>query len=230
MERNETVMRRCDGREVFRLENSWSLSRAASSFGAGGRDFTYQHGVYAPELELLSTCQLFVCGEICDSLASRVIIQLNYLANIYPGQSITLNVMSPGGSVSAGLAIIDACRTISSPVTTIAYGMCASMGSVIVACAGNKGKRFATKRATLMIHQPSNSFGGKSSDVFAMADFAKKSRSVLDTILAEATGRTVQEIHEATEVDKYFDAEEAVAFGLVDEVLHESSETESIHE
>ncbi len=230
MERNKTVMKRRDEWQESWFDDSPSSLYAASSFGTGGKDFTYQHGLYAPELELLSTCQLFVCGEISDSLAARVIIQLNYLANIYPGQSITLNVMSPGGSVSAGLAIIDACRTIASPITTIAYGMCASMGSFIVACAGNKGKRFATKRATLMIHQPSSSFGGKSSDVFAMADFARKSRSVLDTMLAEATGRTDQEIHEATEVDKYFDAEEAVAFGLVDEVLPEAREMEDAHE
>ena len=161
---------------------------------------------------------LFLGGEITDDEANVVIAQLLFLEADDPDKDIYLYINSPGGSVSAGLAIYDTIQYLKCEVSTICVGLAASMGAFLLA-AGAKGKRRALPNSEIMIHQPSGGAYGQASDVKIHADHIIKTRRKLNEMLAERTGQPIEVIAEATERDNFMSAEEAKAFGLIDEIV-----------
>ena len=167
---------------------------------------------------LLKDRILFLGGEITDDEANVVIAQLLFLEADDPDKDIYLYINSPGGSVSAGLAIYDTIQYLKCEVSTICVGLAASMGAFLLA-AGAKGKRRALPNSEIMIHQPSGGAYGQASDVKIHADHIIKTRRKLNEMLAERTGQPIEVIAEATERDNFMSAEEAKAFGLIDEIV-----------
>lgn len=167
---------------------------------------------------LLKDRILFLGGEITDDSANLVIAQLLFLEADDPDKDIFLYINSPGGSVSAGLAIYDTIRYLKCEVVTICVGLAASMGAFLLA-AGSKGKRKALPNSEIMIHQPSGGAYGQASDVKIHADHIIKTRKKLNEILAERTGQPLEIIEDATERDNFLSAEEALAFGIIDEIV-----------
>ncbi|MBQ5503565.1 MAG: ATP-dependent Clp protease proteolytic subunit [Oscillospiraceae bacterium] len=153
-----------------------------------------------------------------DEEANLIIAQLLFLEADDPDKDIFLYINSPGGSVSAGLAIYDTIRYLKCEVVTICVGLAASMGAFLLA-SGAKGKRKALPNSEIMIHQPSGGAYGQASDVKIHADHIIKTRRKLNEILAERTGRPLSVIEEATERDNFLSAEEALEFGLIDEIV-----------
>lgn len=170
---------------------------------------------------LLSDRIIFLGEEVSDTLASLVVAQMLHLEGEDPEKDIQLYINSPGGSVTAGFAIYDTMQYIRCDVSTICVGLAASFGAFLLA-GGTKGKRIALANAEIMIHQPAihgNGFQGQATDIRIMSDHMQKSRQRLDRILAENTGRSMEEITLATERDNYMSAQEAMAFGLIDKVI-----------
>lgn len=167
---------------------------------------------------LLKDRILFLGGEVTDDEANLIIAQLLFLEADDPDKDIFLYINSPGGSVSAGLAIYDTIRYLKCEVVTICVGLAASMGAFLLA-AGSKGKRKALPNCEIMIHQPSGGAYGQASDVKIHADHILKTRKKLNEILAERTGQPLNVIEEATERDNFLTAEEALAFGIIDEIV-----------
>ena len=167
---------------------------------------------------LLKDKILFLGGEVTDEEANLIIAQLLFLEADDPDKDIFLYINSPGGSVSAGLAIYDTIRYLKCEVVTICVGLAASMGAFLLA-SGAKGKRKALPNSEIMIHQPSGGAYGQASDVKIHADHIIKTRRKLNEILAERTGRPLSVIEEATERDNFLSAEEALEFGLIDEIV-----------
>ncbi len=167
---------------------------------------------------LLKDRILFLGGEVTDEEANLIIAQLLFLEADDPDKDVFLYINSPGGSVSAGLAIYDTIRYLKCEVVTICVGMAASMGAFLLA-AGSKGKRKALPNSEIMIHQPSGGAYGQASDVKIHADHILKTRRKLNEILAERTGQPLDVIEEATERDNFLSAEEAKQFGLIDEIV-----------
>jgi ATP-dependent Clp protease, protease subunit len=161
---------------------------------------------------------IFIGEQVSDPLANYVIAQLLYLQMQDPGKDINVYINSPGGSVTAGLAIYDTMQFISCDVNTYCMGMAASMGAVLLA-AGAPGKRFCLPNAHVMIHQVSGGAQGTASDVERTVEFMYGLKRRLNGILAKHTGKTVEEIERASDRDNYLKAEDAAAFGLVDRVL-----------
>ncbi len=156
--------------------------------------------------------------EIDDTVASLICAQLLFLESQDPEKEINLYINSPGGSVSAGLAIYDTMRYISAPVATLCMGTAASMGAFLLA-AGTKGMRYALPHSTIMIHQPLGGFRGQASDIEIHAREIKRIKTMMNTILSENTGRSVEEVTAACERDNFLTPEEALEFGLIDKVL-----------
>ena len=167
---------------------------------------------------LLENRIVFLIGEINHASAARVMMQMLYLENQKRGQDISLYINSPGGAVDDTLALFDTMRFLSSPVSTYCIGRAYSGGAVLLA-AGTKGKRYCLPHAKVMIHQPYGGITGQAEDIRIQAEQIIKSKQELTRILAEACGREFDEVHEDAERDRYFSAEEAKAYGLVDEVL-----------
>ncbi len=167
---------------------------------------------------LLKDRILFLGGEITDDEANLVIAQLLFLEADDPDKDIFLYINSPGGSVSAGLAIYDTIRYLKCEVVTICVGLAASMGAFLLA-SGAKGKRKALPNSEIMIHQPSGGAYGQASDVKIHADHIIKTRRKLNEILSERTGKPLDVIEDATERDNFLSAEEALEFGLIDEIV-----------
>ena len=170
---------------------------------------------------LLSDRIVFLGEEVSDNSASLVIAQMLFLEAQDPEKEIRLYINSPGGSISAGLAIYDTMQYIRCDVSTICLGLAASFGAFLLA-GGARGKRMALPNAEIMIHQPAihgNGVQGQATDIKIMSDHMQKSRQRLDRILAENTGRSVEEIALATERDNYMSAQEALEFGLIDKVI-----------
>ena len=161
---------------------------------------------------------VFIGTPIEDAMATSVIAQLLFLQSEDSKKDINIYINSPGGVVTAGLAILDTMNFISCDCATYCIGQACSMGAVLLA-AGVKGKRYALPNARVMIHQPSGGTEGKASDILISANEILKMRANLNGILAEATGRTVEEIEKATDRDNFMSAEEAKAYGLVDHVI-----------
>ncbi len=170
---------------------------------------------------LLKERIIFLGGPINDDVANLVVAQLLFLVSEDPNKDINIYINSPGGSVSAGLAIYDTMQYISCDVSTICIGQAASMGAFLLA-SGTKGKRFALPNADIMIHQPLGGAQGQAEDVKIQAEKILKVRSLLNKILAEKTGQTLKKIERDTDRDFFMSAEEAVKYGLIDEVIEKS--------
>lgn len=168
---------------------------------------------------LLEDRVVFLCDEVNDTTASLVVAQLLYLEAQDPEKDIHLYINSPGGSVSAGMAIYDTMNYIKCDVSTICIGMAASMGAFLLS-AGAKGKRLALPNAEIMIHQPLvGGMQGQASDIKIHAEHLLRTREKMNTILAANTGKTVDEIARDTERDNFMSADEACAYGLIDRVI-----------
>ena len=161
---------------------------------------------------------VFIGGEIDDASASAVVAQLLYLEAAAPGMDISLYINSPGGSVTAGLAILDTMHYIKCDVSTICVGRAASMGAVLLA-GGTKGKRCALPDTEVMIHQPLGSAGGQASDVQIAAEHLLQTRERLYRILAASCGKTPEQIAQDCERDRWLTAEESVQYGMIDKVV-----------
>ena len=167
---------------------------------------------------LLKDRIIFLDGEVNDASASVIVAQLLFLEAEDPGKDINLYINSPGGSVTAGLAIYDTMQYIKCDVSTICIGMAASMGSFLLS-GGKKGKRLALPNAEIMIHQPSGGAQGQASEIQIAAEHILKTRRKLNEILAANTGQTLETIARDTDRDNFMSADEAKAYGLIDEVI-----------
>lgn len=161
---------------------------------------------------------IFLGTEINDQVANAIVAQLLFLDNQDPDKDIKLYINSPGGSVTAGLAIYDTMNFIKSDVSTICVGMAASMGSVLLA-AGAKGKRFALPNSEVMIHQVLGGAQGQASDIKIHAERILKTKDQLNKILSDRTGQPLSRIENDTDRDNFMDAEQAKAYGLIDAVI-----------
>jgi ATP-dependent Clp protease protease subunit len=171
-----------------------------------------------PVDRLLRRRVVLLSGEIDAAKANDVMARLLWLEQEAEDEPIELRINSPGGEVLSGLAVIDTMAQVRCPVATICSGMAASLASVVLAV-GERGRRRATRNARILIHQPwSGQFHGQAADLERTAEEVLRLRRRLDDILAEATGQTVERIHHDTDRDTWFSAEEAVAYGLIDEV------------
>jgi len=168
---------------------------------------------------LLNDRIVMLCEEVNDTTASLVVAQLLYLEGQDPDKDISLYINSPGGSVSAGMAIFDTMRYIKCDVSTICIGMAASMGSFLLA-AGEKGKRFSLPNSEILIHQPMGGARGQATEIKIAAEQILKTREKLNRILAENTGKPIEKIAQDTERDNYMTAEEALEYGLIDKILY----------
>lgn len=167
---------------------------------------------------LLKDRIIFLGDEVNDATASLVVAQLLFLEADDPDKDIHLYINSPGGSVTAGMAIYDTMQYIKPDVSTICVGMAASMGAFLLA-AGAKGKRYALPNSTIMIHQPLGGSRGQATDVEIHTKFLLNTKEKLNTILSERTGQPYDVVKENTERDNFMSADQAQAFGLIDEVI-----------
>ena len=170
---------------------------------------------------LLKDRIIFLSEDVNHVTASLVVAQLLFLESEDPDKEICLYINSPGGSITDGMAIVDTINYIKCPVSTICVGMAASMGAVLLAC-GEKGKRYATPNAEVMIHQPligGGGLSGQTTEIKIHADHMVKTREKLNKLLSEKTGQSLEVIERDTERDNYMTAEEALAYGLIDGIL-----------
>jgi ATP-dependent Clp protease protease subunit len=167
---------------------------------------------------LLKERVVFLVGEVNDHTANLIVAQMLFLESENPDKDIHFYINSPGGSISAGMAIYDTMQFIKPQVSTLCIGIAASMGAFLLQ-AGEKGKRFALPNSTVMIHQPLGGFHGQASDIEIHAKYILSLRERLYKLMAQHTGRTVEEIARDSERDNFLSAHEAMEYGLVDKVL-----------
>ncbi len=182
-----------------------------------GRDYTRQRQMGIGDL-LLENRIVFLDGVIHDASANLIVMKLLYLQSENRHQDIHFYINSPGGSVTATLAVYDTMQFLDCDVATYCVGLAASGGAVLVA-GGKKGKRYALKHSKLMIHQPYGQVGGQVSDIEIQAEDIIKTRELLNEILASHTGQPIERVAKDTDRDRYLTAREGVEYGLVDEVL-----------
>jgi ATP-dependent Clp protease protease subunit len=167
---------------------------------------------------LLKERVIFLVGPVNDQMANLIVAQMLFLESENPDKDISLYINSPGGSVSAGLAIFDTMNFIKPDVSTLCTGLAASMGAFLLA-AGAKGKRFSLPNSRVMIHQPSGGSQGMASDIEIQAKEILYLRERLARIMADNTGQSIEQIHKDTDRDRFMSAEESVDYGLIDKVL-----------
>jgi ATP-dependent Clp protease protease subunit len=167
---------------------------------------------------LLKENIIFLGGTVDDHVANLVIAQLLFLQSEDPKKEIQLYINSPGGSVSAGLAIVDTMQHIKNPISTVCVGLAASMGAVILSC-GDKGRRVALSNAEIMIHQPLGGAEGQATDIEISAKRIIKARETLNKMLAKNTGQTLAKIEKDVDRDFFMDADEAKKYGIIDHVV-----------
>jgi ATP-dependent Clp protease protease subunit len=167
---------------------------------------------------LLKERVIFLVGPVNDATANLVVAQMLFLESENPDKDIFLYINSPGGSISAGMSIYDTMQFIKPDVSTLCIGMAASMGAFLLQ-AGAKGKRFALPNSTVMIHQPLGGFQGQASDIEIHAKYILSLRERLNRLMAEHTGRDIEEITRDSDRDNFMTAEEARAYGLIDQVI-----------
>ena len=184
--------------------------------GRGERSFD----IYS---RLLRDRIVFLSGEVNDESANLVIAQLLFLESENPDKDISLYINSPGGSVYAGLGIFDTMQFIKPDVQTICVGMAASMGAFLLA-AGAKGKRYSLPNSRIMFHQPSGGSRGMASDIQIQAQEIQSLKGLLNGVLSERTGRTIEEVTRDTDRDNYMSPEEALKYGLIDKILTHRTE------
>lgn len=175
---------------------------------------------------LLKERIIFLGGTVDDDLANLIIAQLLFLEAEDPKRDVTLYINSPGGIVTAGLAIYDTMQYIQPDVSTLCIGQAASMGALLLA-AGAKGKRYSLPRSRIMIHQPMGGFQGQATDIDIHAKEILKLRKTLNEILVNHTGQTIRKIQNDTERDYFMNGQEAKAYGLVDEILKQRKEIDN---
>lgn len=166
---------------------------------------------------LLNDRIIFLGEQVDDAIANTIIAQLLHLENSDPDKDISLYINSPGGSVTAGLAIMDTMDFIKCDVSTVCCGLAASMGAVLLS-AGAKGKRFALPNSTILIHQPMGQAQGQETEIAIVAEQIKKTRAQLNNILANNTGQDLATIQKDTDRDNYMTAKEAMEYGLIDKI------------
>lgn len=176
---------------------------------------------------LLKERVIFLVGPVNDQMANLIVAQLLFLESENPDKDISLYINSPGGSVSAGLAIFDTMQFIKPDVSTLCTGLAASMGAFLLA-AGAKGKRFSLPNSRIMIHQPSGGSQGQASDIEIQAREILYLRERLNQILADRTGKTAEQIGKDTDRDNFMSAQEAFEYGLIDKVLTNRSGTDTV--
>ncbi len=167
---------------------------------------------------LLNDRIIMLTDEVNDVTSSLVVAQLLYLEGQDPSKDISLYINSPGGSVTAGMAIYDTMQYIKCDVSTICIGMAASMGAFLLA-AGTKGKRLSLPNSDIMIHQPSGGAKGQATDIMIHANYITKKKKLLNEILAERTGQPLETIMQDTERDNFMTAQEALEYGLIDRII-----------
>lgn len=167
---------------------------------------------------LLEDRIIFLTGEINDAVANMIVAQLIYLEGKNPDKDIFLYINSPGGSVSAGLAIFDTINFIKCDVSTCCIGLAASMGAFLLA-SGTKGKRFALPNSEIMIHQPLGGAQGQASDIEIQAKHIQKIKEKINRILSERTGQPLEKVEKDTDRDFYMSAEQALEYGLIDKIF-----------
>ena len=175
---------------------------------------------------LLKDRLIFIVGQVEDYMANLVVAQLLFLESENPEKDVAIYINSPGGSVSAGLAIYDTMQFIKCDVSTICVGLAASMGAVLLA-GGSKGKRYSLPNSKIMIHQPSAGFQGQASDIDIHAREVMETKSRLNAIMAKHTGQTVERIMVDSDRDNFMTAEQAKAYGIVDSMLEKRGELPS---
>ena len=169
---------------------------------------------------LLKDRIIFLSEDVNHLTASLIIAQMLFLESEDPDKEISFYINSPGGSITDGMAIVDTMNYIKCPVSTICVGLAASMGSVLLTC-GAKGKRFATPNSEILIHQPliSGGLAGQTTEIKIHADHMVKTREKLNKLLSEKTGQSLEQIEKDTERDHYMTAQEALEYGLIDEII-----------
>ena len=167
---------------------------------------------------LLKDRIVFVGGEIDDDMANAIVAQLLFLQAQDPKREVSMYINSPGGSVTAGLAILDTMKMVKCPVATYCVGQASSMGAILLA-SGDKGRRYALPHARIMVHQPWGGAQGKASDIEITAREILRLKEMLNGILAEAAGKTLESVTNDTDRDHFMSAEEAKSWGIVDKVL-----------
>lgn len=167
---------------------------------------------------LLEDRIIFVSGEIESTMANTIIAQLIYLESKDPNKDIMMYINSPGGEVTSGLAILDTMNYIKCDIHTVCVGMAASMASVLLAC-GTKGKRSALPNSEVMIHQPLGGAQGQASDIKIAAEHILKTKKRINKLLADASGKSIEELEKDTDRDNYLSAEEAKKYGLIDNIF-----------
>jgi len=197
---------------VMDIQNLGMVPMVIEQSGRGERAYD----IYS---RLLKERVIFLVGPVNDQTANLVVAQLLFLESENPDKDISFYINSPGGSVSAGMAIYDTMQFIKPEVSTLCMGMAASMGSFLL-MAGAKGKRFALPNSKIMIHQPSGGASGQATDIEIHAREIIKTREQLNKIYADRTGQPLEKIAADMERDRYMSAEEAQAYGLVDQVIH----------
>ena len=168
---------------------------------------------------LLEDRIIMLSGEIDDATANTIVAELIYLEGKDPEKDIYLYINSPGGSVTAGLAIYDTMNYVKCDVSTICIGMAASMGAFLLS-SGKKGKRFSLPNSEIMIHQPLGGAQGQASDIKIQADHILKIKEKLNRILSENTGKAIEQVEKDTDRDNYLSAEEALSYGLIDKIYY----------
>ena len=167
---------------------------------------------------LLKERIVFLVGPVDDATANLIVAQMLFLESENPDKEVNFYINSPGGSISAGMAIYDTMQFIKCDVSTMCVGMAASMGAFLLA-AGAKGKRFCLPNSTVLIHQPMGGFQGQASDIAIHAKFILSLRARFNGLFAQHTGKSVEQIEKDTDRDNFLTAEDALAYGLVDKVL-----------
>ena len=167
---------------------------------------------------LLKDRIVFLGGQVTDDVANLITAQLLFLESEDPEREINMYINSPGGSVTAGLAIYDTMQFVKPPVSTLCVGQAASMGSFLL-CAGAKGRRYALPHSRILIHQLSGGFEGQAADIEIQAREALRLKSILNEVLARHTGQSVKQIEKDTDRDNFMSAAQAVEYGLIDEVI-----------
>jgi len=169
--------------------------------------------------EMLDNGVIYVSGPVTTEIAHAFCAQVMYVSSQDPHRDITIYINSPGGSVSDGLAMIDICRSVPNPIHTIGWGVCASMGAVLVACAADRGRRSAMPNCELMLHQPSTGVQGQATDIVIAAEHVLKTWARLNSLIAAACNQPIEKVESDFDADKWFSADEALTYGLIDRVL-----------
>jgi len=193
------------------------IAHSSDQYGPGGPHYQQFRQMSLDDL-LLENRIVFLIGEITYARAAEVIMKILYLENQKRSAEINLYVNSPGGSVDDTMAIYDTMRFITSPISTYCIGR-AQSGAAVVLAAGTKGKRFALPHAKFMLHQPWGGVYGQAADIKIQAEEILKAKEMINQLLAKHTGQPVEKIRAETERDRYMTAEEALQYGLIDEVL-----------